>query len=216
MSEYVVKSCDGIVSDCHVYDLDESVRASKYPMAVDHNKTNSEITDRTKSLGRTGMGEGHDNFLSGIVVNFDLTITNKMWVEAERYHFFQIVSSQSTMHRISKIGENRNNFDSHVDPRTLSILNEKIAEYNRLVSLATPDDLNVTQKRDELLKESYLDILMNVPAGLKLTARISTNYRQLKTIYYQRKNHRLPEWRKFCNWMETELPHFKELCLNAQ
>ena len=215
MSEYVVKSCDGIVSDCHVYDLDESVRASKYPMAVDHNKTNSEITDRTKSLGRTGMGEGHDNFLSGIVVNFDLTITNKMWVEAERYHFFQIVSSQSTMHRISKIGENRNNFDSHVDPRTLSILNEKIAEYNRLVSLATPDDLNVTQKREELLKEAYLDILMNVPAGLKLTARISTNYRQLKTIYYQRKNHRLPEWRKFCNWMETELPHFKELCLNA-
>ena len=215
MSEYVVKSCDGIVSDCHVYDLDESVRASKYPMAVDHNKTNSEITDRTKSLGRTGMGEGHDNFLSGIVVNFDLTITNKMWVEAERYHFFQIVSSQSTMHRISKIGENRNNFDSHVDPRTLSILNEKIAEYNRLVSLATPDDLNVTQKRDELLKEAYIDILMNVPAGLKLTARISTNYRQLKTIYYQRKNHRLPEWRKFCNWMETELPHFKELCLNA-
>ena len=215
MSEYVVKSCDGLVSDCHVYDLDESVRASKYPMAVDHNKANSEITDRTKSLGRTGMGEGHDNFLSGIVVNFDLTITNKMWVEAERYHFFQIVSSQSTMHRISKIGENRNNFDSHVDSRTLSILNEKIAEYNRLSSLATTDDLNVTQKRDELLKEAYLDILMNVPAGLKLTARISTNYRQLKTIYYQRKNHRLPEWRKFCNWMETELPHFKELCLNA-
>ena len=215
MSEYVVKSCDGLVSDCHVYDLDESVRASKYPMAVDHNKTNSEITDRTKSLGRTGMGEGHDNFLSGIVVNFDLTITNKMWVEAERYHFFQIVSSQSTMHRISKIGENRNNFDSHVDPRTLSILNEKIAEYNRLVSLATPDDLNIRQEREELLKEAYLDILMNVPAGLKLTARISTNYRQLKTIYYQRKNHRLPEWRKFCNWMEAELPLFKELCLNA-
>ena len=215
MSEYVVKSCDGLVSDCHVYDLDESVRASKYPMAVDHNKTNSEITDRTKSLGRTGMGEGHDNFLSGIVVNFDLTITNKMWVEAERYHFFQIVSSQSTMHRISKIGENRDNFDSHVDSRTLSILNEKIAEYNRLSSLVTTSDLNVTQKREELLKEAYLDILMNVPAGLKLTARISTNYRQLKTIYYQRKNHRLPEWRKFCNWMETELPHFKELCLNA-
>lgn len=215
MSEYVVKSCDGIVSDCHVYDLDESVRASKYPMAVDHNKTNSEITDRTKSLGRTGMGEGHDNFLSGIVVNFDLTITNKMWVEAERYHFFQIVSSQSTMHRISKIGENRDNFDSHVDSRTLSILNEKIAEYNRLSSLATTDDLNIRQEREELLKEAYLDILMNVPAGLKLTARISTNYRQLKTIYYQRKNHRLPEWRKFCNWMETELPHFKELCLNA-
>lgn len=41
---------------------------------------------------------------------------------------------------------------------------------------------------------------------------MSTNYRQLKTIYHQRKKHRLPEWRSFCEWIET-LPMFKELCL---
>jgi hypothetical protein len=41
---------------------------------------------------------------------------------------------------------------------------------------------------------------------------MTTNYRQLKTIYHQRKNHRLPEWREFCEWILT-LPLFKALCI---
>ena len=52
----------------------------------------------------------------------------------------------------------------------------------------------------------YLEILYNNPAGFRLTAGMTTNYRQLKTIYAQRKNHRLPEWREFCKWIQT-LPH---------
>ena len=39
-----------------------------------------------------------------------------------------------------------------------------------------------------------------------LTQGIVTNYLQLKTIYNQRKNHRLPEWRLFCDWIKT-LPY---------
>ena len=63
--------------------------------------------------------------------------------------------------------------------------------------------------------ENYLTVLYNNPSGFKLTARMTTNYRQLKTIYYQRRNHRLPEWRTFCSWIE-ELPYFKELVLKAE
>jgi hypothetical protein len=51
--------------------------------------------------------------------------------------------------------------------------------------------------------ENYLTLLYNCPTGLKLTAGITTNYRQLKTIYKQRKTHRLKEWRDFCDWIET-------------
>ena len=61
--------------------------------------------------------------------------------------------------------------------------------------------------------ENYLTLLYNVPVGFRLTARMTTNYRQLKTIYYQRRHHKLPEWRFFCEWVET-LPHFKELVLD--
>ena len=58
-----------------------------------------------------------------------------------------------------------------------------------------------------LYGNKYLEILYTNPAGMYLTARMTTNYQQLKTIYQQRKNHRLPEWRKFCEWCET-LPSF--------
>jgi hypothetical protein len=63
--------------------------------------------------------------------------------------------------------------------------------------------------------ENYLTLLYNVPVGFRLTARMTTNYRQLKTIYQQRKTHRLPEWREFCAWCES-LPYFKEICLDEQ
>ena len=56
----------------------------------------------------------------------------------------------------------------------------------------------------------YLKILYNIPAGFQLTARMSTNYRCLLNIYNQRHNHRLPEWRDFCEQLLEELPYFKE------
>ena len=53
-------------------------------------------------------------------------------------------------------------------------------------------------------------MLYNIPSGFELTAAMTTNYRQLKTIYQQRRNHALPDWQMFCDWIET-LPHFLEL-----
>ena len=54
------------------------------------------VEDREKiaKLATAEKGAGHDQFLTGIVVQFDLTFTNKVWPEAERYHFFDFVSSQ--------------------------------------------------------------------------------------------------------------------------
>ena len=50
---------------------------------------------------------------------------------------------------------------------------------------------------------------------MELTARLTTNYRALKTVYSQRKNHRLPEWREFCKWIET-LPYADELIIGKE
>lgn len=58
------------------------------------------------------------------------------------------------------------------------------------------------------LEESV--VASGYPSGLLLTARITTNYLQLKSIYAQRKTHRLPEWKQFCMWVEG-LPLVKEL-----
>ena len=196
------------IDNVQIYGLEESIRRAKFPMSVDVNSLNSDITQGIINLGKSPKGSGHDNFLNGIIVQFDLTFSNKAWVECERYHFLDFVSSQSTMHRITQF-KLKEQCNKYVDDRIIDIVQKKIDEYNRLKAL---DQESHSDSRTELLKELYLEILYNIPAGFELTAGMTTNYRQLKTIYYQRKNHRLPEWREFTKWIET-LPKFKEICL---
>lgn len=165
-------------------------------MSVEIDSLSTDMTDGIKALAQSGNGEGHDQWLTGVIVQFDLSFTNKGWVEAERYHFFDFVSSQSTMHRITKFDLDKA-YCKYVDKRAIEIVKEKVREYNALVAANAPGE----QKQ-----EKYLEVLYNNPAGFLITAGMTTNYRQLKTIYSQRRAHRLPEWREFCRWIET-LPH---------
>ena len=180
------------ITNVHVYNLEQAIKASKYPMLANTSLATSEITDTTKKLGSQPRGSAHDNFLHGILVSFDLTCSNKMWVEFERYHFADIVSGQSTMHRIKNILKD-DPFNEYVTNGTKQIV-ECLASVYELIP--TP--------------ENYLRLLYNIPSGIELTDHIVTNYGQLKTIWYQRHNHRLPEWRMFCEWI-LGLKEFKNL-----
>lgn len=171
--------------------LDESIQGSKFPMSVDLDSLDTRITKTVENLAGSEPGTGHDQFLDGPTVVFDLTFSNKAWVEAERYTFLNFISSQSTMHRISQM-DIRNSCNEYVTENTIKEVERLKNNYLR------------TQTA-----EDYLILLYNVPSGFEITARMIANYRCLKTVYHQRKNHRLPEWRKFCRWCET-LPHFKE------
>lgn len=103
------------------------------------------------------------------------------------------------MHRITKF-DLTEQYNKYVDPRIVEIMQKKVDDYNYLLSIGkTANDL----------KEKYLEILYSNPAGFELTARMTTNYRCLKNIYLQRRDHRLPEWREFCKWIEL-LPYFDE------
>ena len=184
MSEYSVKDL-GCISNTKIYGLDESIIRAKYPMSTDTSVLNSDVTKGILALAQCEKGTGHDQWLTGVVVQFDLTYTVKAWTEAERYHFLNFVSSQSTMHRIAQFDLDQQ-YDEHTDPRIIEIVKELVARYNE-----TKDP------------EDYLRVLMSNPCGFKLTAGMTTNYRQLKTIYAQRRTHRLPEWREFCAWIET-------------
>lgn len=208
-----------IVNNVKVYGLEESIKRAKYPMSTDINALNVELTKGIKALSNSGRGEGHDQWLTGVVVQFDLTFSVKAWTEAERYHFLDFVSSQSTMHRITRFNLDEA-YIEYVDTRVIEIMKEKVAAYNELqdcsknwtVERMTQEEIDEAK---EDLKKRYLEILYSNPCGFKLTAGMTTNYRQLKTIYHQRKTHRLPEWREFCAWVET-LPMFKELCLGGE
>ena len=202
------------VKNVAVYGISESLIASGYPMlstapSEQEFSTDASILDmfsvledesledtnhfkRMVKLANAPLGSGHSNALKGIIVQFDVDFTIKVWTEAERYHFFDFVSSCSTMHRLKAMDLDKG-YCEYVDKRVVEIMKELQKEYNE----------NPTQ-------ENMYKMLYTNPCGLKLTARMTTNYLQLKTIYHQRKNHRLKEWQDFCKWIET-LPHAKEL-----
>jgi hypothetical protein len=226
-----------IVSNVKIYDLEESIIASGYPMRTNAEMRNVEEKDIKRGINlvnatKTG-NTAHHQFLTGIRVNFDLTCSNKMWVEAERYRFLEFVSSQSTMHRITKF-DLSNQYNKYVDPKIIEIMKEKVKEYNELLDrieskknetaedhdFATPDaeDLYYRLQKSNIrlleaeAQKKYLEILYSNPAGFTLTARMTTNYRCLRNIYIQRHDHRLPEWREFCKWIET-LPYAEEFLI---
>lgn len=190
------------VTNTRVYELGTSLIAAGLPMQSMYDdaifKEDSEVassipTDqlvkthwykRARRLASSPIGSGHNNFLSGILVSANVEASVKWWTQFERYHFAQIVSSMSTMHRLRKmLVEDTCVFDEHVA-------------------------IGIAEKLKELAKDPEIDdetVLYSCPVGVCLTARITTNYLQLKTIYNQRKDHLLTEWREFCHWI-TDLP----------
>ena len=205
MSERIINFNNGIVSNIRIYDLDETIKAAGYPMKTNLIDYSQDIDDSDRKRMKNLItavetdNQAHGQFLTGIRVNFDLTFTNKAWVEAERYRFLEFISSQSTMHRLTKFNLDIS-YIEYVDSRIIEIMKELIADY-------------LNEQDNEKKKIKYLNCLYSNPCGFILTARMTTNYRCLRNIYKQRKNHRLPEWRRFCKWIET-LPYANELLIN--
>lgn len=204
-----------IISNLKVYDLEESLLASGYAMRTELDEI--AVTDKTlkraRNLTKASNGNGaHGQFLTGIRVNFDLTFSLKAWVEAERYRFLEFVTSQSTMHRITEF-DIKKQCNEYVDDRIIKIVEEKVEQYNGiLLAIKNEEYLEhgyTLEGMQELAKDAYLRVLYNIPSGFELTARMTTNYRCLLNIYVQRHDHRLPEWRKFCELL-LQLPYFKD------
>ena len=203
------------IDNIKVYDLEESLIASGYPMRTTAEMRPIEDKDWRRGLNLTKASNGngaHGQWLTGVRVAFDLTCTNKMWVEAERYRFLEFVSSQSTMHRITKFNL-RNQYNEYVDTRVIGIMEDKVRQYNDLAETMKEIDPNSPTSQEayaKRMKQLYLEILYTNPAGFELTARMTTNYRCLLNIYIQRHDHRLPEWREFCEQL-LELPYFADI-----
>lgn len=189
------------IENTEVYGLRKSIIASGNPMRTVMVDNTGEYTEkdlrRMIALGTTKAGEGHDQALCGVIVQFDLYAPLYMWKEIQRYHFLDFISSQSTMHRLAKF-DIREECVSDTDPVILERCEELLEQYNNDDSV-----------------ENWRHLVASLPCGFVLGATMTTNYRQLKTIYFQRRNHKLREWHEFCAWCET-LPNFKELCLGGE
>ena len=194
------------VDNARVYGLDESIIASGYPMQIEtFNMDEIDLIDkdykRSRHLGNAVAGSGHDCFLKGIIVQFDLQVPEYIWRQLDRYHFIDYISSQSKMHRITKI-----NLDS--------VCNRYVYDEVKEILKSIIDKYEAETDADKK-KELFNEIIANTPSGLMLTARMTTNYLQLKSIINQRSNHKMQEWRYLCDWFKT-LPMLEKLVCKSR
>lgn len=221
------------ISNVKVYDLEESVIACRNAMRLqvpEYTKEEFEASlQRAIKLvqaSKNGEVKCHDNFLTGIRVSFDVQYPQYWTPEAQRYHFFDIVTSSSKMHRLCKM-DVRQATNKYVSPIIIKeaqkwvdnyntiVNNESIEEFTYIETDEESDKIVTVKGRQECLYKAFMLMISNCPMGLELFMRISTNYKQLQTMYHQRKHHKLKEdWQEeFCNNFIEKLPYAKEFIL---
>jgi hypothetical protein len=192
------------IKNVKIYGLDESIIRSGYPMQTGepedlnnsfYNPTMDLTLEdingkRANKLANTPIGSGHNNFLKGIIVQFDLQYPEYFSPQLQRYHWIDIISSQSKMHRITSRELTKEDFTEHTWTGAIEHCNFLVKFYNSSIS----------KEQKEL---TFRELISVLPSGYLKWMGISTNYLQLKTIYNQRKSHKLEEWRFFCNWIES-------------
>ena len=218
------------VTNVNVYDLKESVIACRNAMRTEPPQYTEEefekSLERAKKLVHatesSPMVKCHDNFLTGIRVSFDLKYTQYITKQFQRYNWFDYVSSSSMMHRLVKMDAD-GICNKYVSKTSVEQLQKDIDEYNEIASMEYyPGEGNplafelrdgtvlIAETKGDALYYAYMKCISDCPMGAELFVRVSTNYKQLQTIYHQRKDHKLKEdWGEFRKFVEN-LPYAKE------
>lgn len=229
------------ITNIKVYDLVESMKASGYSMSdggfIDYVDSDIEKSvARCKRLAKKPLNSGHNNWMKGVRVSFDVRYPQYWSMEAQRYNFFDIVTSSSKMHTILKM-DLRRSVNKYVSTGTIDRLERLVSFYNDISEAYNTNDSEQIYLRTAAYKtytarsyngctyegstlkdfkyDCFMRILSNCPMGLELVMRVSTNYLQLANMYAQRKNHYLKEdWGAFCKFVES-LP-FSHLFLTRE
>lgn len=191
-----------------VYDLRESVIACRNAMRLTPPEYTQEEFEkslpRAIKLANTPAGSAHGNFLCGIRVAFDIKYPAYFTPELQRYHFNDIVTSSSKMHKLVSMDMDMC-FNKYVTQANKEMMRHYIAEYNE-----------ISKKNDkDASYRAFMKVVSNCPLGIELFMRCTTNYLQLKTIYHQRKRHKLIEdWQEsFCKDFIEKLPYANEFII---
>lgn len=155
-----------------------------------------------KTLSKAG--NDHGKFLRMINVTLDITAPLYWWKEFDTYKVGTVANSCSTMHKIHAKEFTLDDFShEHLYLDSKEMLEKIIKGLNAY--------------REDFLREKDKDywwqMIQMLPSSYNQKRTVQLNYQVLKSIYFARKNHKLDEWQLFCEWMEEDLPYFKEIVI---
>ena len=182
--------------------LDENYTVNYYPKGEVYEFALIGPADLNLAQRMIKAGTPNDKFLRQIFVSVDITAPLYWWKEMDTYKVGTTANSTSTMHKLAST------------PITIDCF--EIDDWNKDFDNIIPDDL-IPQLED--LRQKYLEtkdkrywkeLVRWLPESWLQTRTWTADYAVLRNIYKWRKNHKLSEWRQFCDFIKT-LPYANEL-----
>lgn len=190
---------------------DDSTKLCRYCDKMYKSDCNIEL-DRTYIIGLNDLdlmtrlvkaGSVHAKFRRMINVTMNITAPLYWWKEFDTYKVGTVANSCSTMHKIQANKFTLGDFScEHLHPLSLETFNDIITRMNsfRELYLKTKD------------KDYWWQMIQLLPSSYNQRRTVQLNYEVLSHMYNDRKDHKLDEWRSFCETI-SELPYAKEIII---
>lgn len=185
-------------SNTEVFGFNAALRGMRNPMnswdkgdSVCHGDETPSIgpNDYKLALSLIKAGTEHRKFLRSIIIWTDIEAPRYVWQELDTYKVSTVRNSCSTMHKLGSRDLVREDFScGMVMPEVLNEINVLAAQYRNLKLLKeSPSKVDSIQRQMKQI----------LPEGFLQKATYTMNYETALTMFKQRRNHRLPEWRFF-------------------
>lgn len=156
-------------------------------------------------------GTDHRKFMRMIIVYIDITAPLYWWKEFDTYKVGTVANSCSTMHKIHVKDFTRADFSHEhlIENRDLCWSNKIMAGTED--SDSPTDILDIIIEALNIYRNAYIgtkdkqywwQMIQLLPSSYNQKRTVMLNYEVLANIYKSRKDHKLDEWRKFCDWIE--------------
>ena len=145
-------------------------------------------------------GSDHSKFMRMINVTCDITAPLYWWKEYDTYKVGTVANSCSTMH---KIHDKEFTLDDFSHEHLSCDINAGIGVLYDVIDALNLNRAIYLKGKD---KSFWWNMIQLLPTSYNQKRTVQLNYAVLRNMYHSRKNHKLDEWRNFCEWVET-LPY---------
>lgn len=158
--------------------------------------------DLMKRLDKAGTE--HRKFMRMITVYMDITAPLYYFKELDTYKVGTVCNSCSTMHKIHSKEFTWDDFShehlTHTDAFHMDANEDALNALQVVINALNYNRKKYLETKD---KTYWWQMIQLLPSSYNQKRTIMLNYEVLASMYHQRKNHKLDEWREFCEWIKT-------------
>jgi len=149
-------------------------------------------------------GTSHRKALRMMHIQMDITAPLYWWKDYDTYKVATVANGCSTMHKIHDKEFTLTDFSMEkLDGRGLMVLDEVVQALNYYRTVFNEDKSN---------KKAWECMIQLLPSSYNQKRTVDINYETAMAIIFDRRLHKLEEFRDICNIFLQELPYMKEIC----